>query len=288
MDNISLKDFLKKYTAISDQFINNYFIFYDKCELNKFGIELEKTLDYLDIKGRKEFYTRFRNKYILNSDYIIKRHNQKKEKDIKDTEYYISFDTFEKICMASKAPKAEKVRDYFITLRKFIDYYKNHISNMILQKAKTNPSKCIYILLINKNKNILKLGQTKELRKRLRTYATGMDTHPDIKFIMLVDDPKIVENCMKIFLEKFEYKKNHEIYKININIIKKIAFDCSGVNNELNQLMLEQDDKYAYVVFDDISLNNNTVYKAEKQVKQSLKKQIKKTSKKSTKKTSKK
>ena len=152
---------------------------------------------------------------------------------------------------------------------------------MILEKAKSKPSKCIYILLVNKNKNILKLGQTKELRKRLRTYATGMDTHPDIKFIMLVDDPKIIENCMKNFLEKFEYKKGHEIYKIDINIIKKIAFDCSGMNNELNQLILENDNKYAYVVFDDISSDNNTIHKSKKQL-------FKKTSKKSNKKTSKK
>jgi hypothetical protein len=86
-----------------------------------------------------------------------------------------------------------------------------------------------------------------------------MDTHPDIKFIMLVDDPKIVENCMKSFLEKFEYKKNHEIYKIDIDIIKKIAFDCSGVNNDLNQLMLEKDNKYAYVIFDETQTNNNSI-----------------------------
>ena len=97
MDNISLKDFLKKYTAVSNQFINKYFIFYDKCELNKFGIKLEKTLDYLDIKERKEFYARFRKKYVLDIDYIIIKHNQKKEKNIKNSEYYISFDTFEKI-----------------------------------------------------------------------------------------------------------------------------------------------------------------------------------------------
>ena len=72
-DRISLKDFLIKYTAISNHFINNHFIFYEKCELNNFGIELEQTLDYLDIKERKEFYKRFRNKYTLDEDYIIIR-----------------------------------------------------------------------------------------------------------------------------------------------------------------------------------------------------------------------
>jgi hypothetical protein len=29
---ITLKNFLKKYTAISNSFIDEYFLFYDKCE----------------------------------------------------------------------------------------------------------------------------------------------------------------------------------------------------------------------------------------------------------------
>ena len=34
---ITLKNFLKKYTAISNNFIDEYFLFYEKCEYNKFG-----------------------------------------------------------------------------------------------------------------------------------------------------------------------------------------------------------------------------------------------------------
>jgi phage anti-repressor protein len=167
---ITLKNFLKKYTAISNNFIDEYFLFYEKCEYNKFGIILDNVLDYLDIKERKEFYSRFRKKYNVNIDYEIIEFNYKKEKNIKNVIYYISFDTFERICMVSKAEKAEKVRDYFILLRKFINYYKNHIHEMI---NKNNTNKCIYILLVNKNKNIFKVGKTTNIRNRLRTYATG-------------------------------------------------------------------------------------------------------------------
>jgi hypothetical protein len=38
------------------------------------------------------------------------------------------------------------------------------------------------------------------------------------------------------------------------------------MNNELNQLILENDNKYAYVVFDDISSDNNTIHKSKKQL----------------------
>jgi phage anti-repressor protein len=57
-------------------------------------------------------------------------------KGVRSAIYYISLDTFEKICMVSKSEKANSVRDYFIILRKFINYYKDHISEMILARLK--------------------------------------------------------------------------------------------------------------------------------------------------------
>jgi hypothetical protein len=44
--NISLKEFLKTYTAISNKFINSYYKFYEMCETQKFGIEGSKILKY--------------------------------------------------------------------------------------------------------------------------------------------------------------------------------------------------------------------------------------------------
>jgi len=43
--NISLKNFLKKYTAISNKFIDEYFKFYEICENNMFGIEASKIIE---------------------------------------------------------------------------------------------------------------------------------------------------------------------------------------------------------------------------------------------------
>lgn len=56
---ITLKNFLKKYTAISNKFIDEYFLFYDKCENNTFGIMLDDVLDYLDIKEKKRILFSF-------------------------------------------------------------------------------------------------------------------------------------------------------------------------------------------------------------------------------------
>lgn len=62
--------------------------------------------------------------YIENNDYIMKNTYIKKEKDTRNIIYYITFDTFQKLCMKYKTEIANNVRDYFITLHKFIDYYK--------------------------------------------------------------------------------------------------------------------------------------------------------------------
>ena len=259
---IKLIDFLKKYTAISHIFIDEYYKFYEACEYHTFGIKLEDLLDYLNINDRNKFYDRFKKKFNIQTDYKIIRLKQKDMKGIKRVIYYINLDTFEKICMLSKSKKASMVRDYFIILRKFINYYKDHISEMTprVKKANQNPSKCIYIILVNKNKNIFKYGRTNDLRKRLKTYATGKDSHPDIKFIMLVNDPKYIENCSKVFLKKYSYKKGQEIYKINIDFIKTITIKCVEMFKHMD-FINENKDSDAYIIFDDYEsleyLDNN-------------------------------
>jgi hypothetical protein len=78
-----------------------------------------------------------------------------------------------------------------------------------------------------------------------------METHPDIKFIMLVDNPDVVERCMKTFLEQVRFKDGHEIYKVDIDIIKKLAFECMELSSDIHEKINLYKNKDAYVVFDD-------------------------------------
>jgi len=48
--NISLKNFLKTYTAISGKFIDEYYSFYELCNNDTFGIDSEKVIKYLGLK----------------------------------------------------------------------------------------------------------------------------------------------------------------------------------------------------------------------------------------------
>lgn len=248
--DISLKNFLKTYTAIREEFIDEYYEFYEMCEKNIYGIHLDKVIEYLEIVKKEKFYKRFRDNYIINEDYIIVKNNGKAKRGEKLVNYFIKLDVFEKICMMSKSKKANSVRDYFIILRKLIYYYKNNIHKMIIKNVLDGSNKCIYIIMVNKNKNIFKIGKTeKNFRERMRQYVTGSDLHPDIKFILLVDDPKHVEDCVKTILSKNHYRGTQEIYKISLHNLKNVIFKCADTIDSIKNIDKENID--CYVMFDD-------------------------------------
>ena len=262
-NHITLKDFLKKYTAISNKFIDEYYSFYEKTENNKFGIKLEEVMKYLNIQNTKKLKERLRNNFILRKDYEIIEYTHKSLKNQKDVQYMLSFEGFERVCMTSNTEKGKAFRDYFIMLRKFIDYYKDHFANKINELAKDN--KYIYILMVNKNKDLLKLGRADNIRNRLKSYATGKETHPDVKFIMIVDDAKKVEKCTKVFVKQFQYKPNTELYKMNIDDLKKTIFGCAELDDMMIKSMNDTKKYDTYIVYDDskdikyIDLNDKVI-----------------------------
>lgn len=250
MVKLTLKEFLIKFTAIPEKFINEYYKFYELCATETFGIPLEKTMKYLGLNNQLKFEQRIRENYKLMADYIIIRINQKSKKGVKDANYMLSFECFEKIAMNSRTPKGKMFRDYFVMLRKFIDYYKNHIADKILDLAKTN--EFIYIIMVNKDQELLKLGKTKDMRHRLQAYATGRETHPDVRFIMIVEDKKRVEACAKLFSKTYQYKGNKELYKMERDKLKGIIFKCADIDKDvLEKMENEKENTNTYIVYDD-------------------------------------
>ena len=83
-NKISLKDFLKTYTGISNRFIDEYYSFYELCEKEPFGIDSTQVIKYLKIISFRKFHENLREKYILNIDYVIYRLNNKLQKNKQD------------------------------------------------------------------------------------------------------------------------------------------------------------------------------------------------------------
>jgi hypothetical protein len=249
MPKLTLKDFLYKFTAVPQRFIDEYYKFYELCEDDKFSIPLERVANYLGITNQVKMQERIRESLTLKVDYMIIRQQQKSMKGVKDAHYVLSFEGFERLCLASTTKRGVEFRDYFIMLRKFIDYYKDHISDKILDLTKTN--KYIYILAVNKKTNLFKLGRTGDIRKRLQAYSTGKEKHPDIKYIVIVEDDKRVENCAKAFIKAKQYKGNRELYKLECDTLKKVILGCAEVDKAFATDLSKNKDLDTYVVFDD-------------------------------------
>ncbi len=54
-NTLELKNFLKKFTSINNNFIDEYYKFHELCDNEEFGIDLDIVIEYLYIKRKKDF-----------------------------------------------------------------------------------------------------------------------------------------------------------------------------------------------------------------------------------------
>ena len=66
--------------------------------------------------------------------------------------------------------------------------------------------------------------------KRLYQYATWKYKHPNIKFIMIVNDPIRVENCIKSIAKEYKFRNKQELHKIDFDMMKHIVFECANIS----------------------------------------------------------
>ena len=204
---ISLELFLKKYSSISNKFINDFFSLYT-IETNDTDIiiNFDNLVIWLDI--RKDSLKRtLLDSYIINIDYQITKIKSTKAGKPKE-EILITSDCCKRLCMMSKTDKAEEVRTYFIEIEKLMNKYKNYIIEglnkriQILennQKPIIKPSNgVIYILKTNYDIiDLYKIGKTKKFKERIRTHNSSHIDNVDIVHIYETDYIDEVEKCLK-------------------------------------------------------------------------------------------
>ena len=128
MEKLTFKEFLKKYSLLSNEFINDCYSIYDFNEINNedFIIDLDIVAKWLETRKNrlKETLTK---SYVLSVDYIIKlKKNAKVSKSNKEI-ILLTPDCFKRLCLLSKTKKAEEIRSYFVELEKILNNYKNYI-----------------------------------------------------------------------------------------------------------------------------------------------------------------
>ena len=84
--------------------------------------------------------------------------------------------------------------------------------------------------------------------------SNARSAHPDIKFIMYIEDPVKVEKCVKDFAKIKKAKGNKELYKTSVDTMRKLIFNCADFDMTMKDIVNINDNykKYdPYIIFDD-------------------------------------
>ena len=265
-DKLILTDFLKKYSAIPNQFIDDFFNLtnYQDIESNEKIVDLDKVIKWLNINKGMAKKTLIKS-YKKNIDYTITKVYKPKGKGGQNAEkILLTILCFKKICQLTKSKKGNEVREYFIQVESLLNKYKNYIIDGMQdkikkleksQKPKINPEKgVIYIFQTpNSSENSLyKIGRTKDLKQRLKSHQSPMAHDIEVLFYYESDNIKEIESCIKTLMKKYQYRKYKEVYKINIDIIKSLIEQCDSIIIDTDQKvkfaeMKDDPDKAYYI-----------------------------------------
>ena len=237
---ISLQIFLKKYSSISNTFIDDFFLLYTtETTDDDLVINFDNLLKWLKI--RKDSLKRtLIESYIKNVDYKIKKNKSITPGKPKE-EIIITTDCCKRLCMLSKTKKAEEVRTYFIEIEKLLNKYKNYIIDSLNKKVcvleynmkpiPNNKSGIIYILKTEKDiVDLYKLGKTKKFKERIRTHNSSHIDNVDIVHIYETNYIDEVEKCLKNVLSTKQYRKRKEFYQIDLDVLKELIKTCDKMS----------------------------------------------------------
>ena len=219
--------FLKKYSVIDNEFIDDYHTFFDeKADELFWTINLYDIAKWLDIKEEKlkELLT---NNFIKEIDYIIDKKNT--------NNLILSPKCCKLLCMMSESKKANLIRTYHIDLEKLIVKYKEEIVNDLDKQMniKKNSNKELFendpqeddkglIYILKVRDGIYKLKYISEKKNKTKKYKLP------IVFIFKIEnyiEAHIDE--IKKNLNKYIYKNKTRTYKIDLELLKnRIKYSC--------------------------------------------------------------
>lgn len=251
---ISFPEFLKKFLPnINPRFIDDFFklLKYDDIDDISFIINFNNVIKWLDILRHKAKETLFKS-YRKNIDYIITKHQKKGTGGYKKDEIMLTAPAFKKFCLLSHSKNGDMVREYFISVENALNRYRNEIiksQDKLIKKLKNNNRPklypnggVLYIIRTPDSYTTYKIGRTINLKRRVQSHSSVLsskssvflDKNIDILFYFKVNNIKRVEECTKVFLKQYKYKKYKEIYECDINKIKQIMYKCEQLGLSVN------------------------------------------------------
>ena len=262
----TLFDFLKKYSKVPNQFIDDFFSLmdYKEFESNEKIVDLDRLVKWLDIDKSMAKKTLMKS-YRKNIDFIIKKIVKTKGSGGHNAEkILLTIRCFKKFCQSTRSKHGNDVREYFLDVESTLNKYKNYIIEGLTdkidavkkgRKPKINPEKAIIYIFKTANtidNSLYKIGRTKDLTKRLQSHQSSLSEDIEILFYLETDDAKTVESCIKNFAKKYQYRKYKEVYEVNIDILKLLATKCEkfkfNIDEETKLIAMKNDTSKKYFI----------------------------------------
>ena len=171
---MNLIEFLKTYSKVNNNFIDDFFSLYDTNDKYNFSINVDAIAKWFDMR-KDHIKKTLTESYKEKIDYkVIKGVSNGMKGKPKDT-ILLTPKCFKLMAMQSRTKKAIQVREYYYELEQILDKYKEYIIKGLEdkikklennQKPKINPSKgVIYILETADGLGHYKVGKTIKFKK---------------------------------------------------------------------------------------------------------------------------
>jgi hypothetical protein len=248
---MNFETFINKYSFVNSKFVKDFFniIKEDYIErYNEFLIDSDTLRKWLKIINRRIFNDTIKRSYRKNIDYKIKK--MKREDGGSGGHNFevitLTPEAAKKLCLSTKSKIGTQVQQYFLDIEVALYKYKNYIIEGMNkkiqqlennQKPKINPNKkIIYVFrALNSDLTLYKIGKTINSKTRFSSHNSPLANDLEVLFQYETDNIEQVESCVKALMKKAQYRKYKEIYRVDLDIIKKTIKNCDTDIIEINK-----------------------------------------------------
>jgi hypothetical protein len=241
-----VRAFLKRYTPVSDAFIDDFFSLYSlESRPGDFVVDLATTATWLRVK-KGNLKRLLLNSFQEGLDFRVLCISRDEEIELSRGKgrletILMTSDCFKMLCMQSRTPKAAEVRAYYVAVEAALFRYREDIIESLNRrigtlernqrpkssKADRDGGGLIYVIKASENlDSVYKIGRTQDLAGRLRSHSSAAADDLDIVFIYRTRCVQEVESCLKSFLKKNQYRRRKEVFQLDLAMIKDVIASC--------------------------------------------------------------
>lgn len=242
-----MEQFLLKFSTLPKNFVKDFYsIAMEEYRDDELIIDFSAVCKWLNVtKGnlKQLLVSHFEKDY----DYTEERKTKIKKNG---GTYYdvitLTPNCFKELCMLSQTAKAKEVRKYFIEMERLIRRYYEMIqqdmyTELGLTKKNQKPKVCpkdgvLYIIkATNTSDTLYKIGKTKNLCNRLKTYNSDKANDIEPLFMIPVKDIDSAEKCVKSLIKRFQYRKYKEVYEMDLEVLQELVEKCTDLANAMKK-----------------------------------------------------